>query len=70
MIGQAMFRSPAAEAIAGAFAAGSLFFGGKASAGFSSGAGARICAVSASSHAEYNNDINALNCHPTVIEIT
>jgi hypothetical protein len=43
-----MFRSPAAEAIAGAVAVGSLFFGGKASAGFSPGAGARICAVSAS----------------------
>jgi hypothetical protein len=30
-----MFRSPAAEAIAGAVGFGSLFFGGKASAGFS-----------------------------------
>ena len=34
MIGQAMFRSPAAEAIAGAIAAGSIFFGGTASGGF------------------------------------
>jgi len=66
MIGQAMFRSPAAEAIA----AGSIFFGGKASAGFSTGAGTCICTVSASGSAEYNSDISALNCHPTVIEIT
>jgi hypothetical protein len=65
-----MFRSPAAEAIVGAVAAGSIFFGGKASAGFSTAVGARLRAVSTSSHAEYNRDINALNCHPTVIEIT
>ena len=32
--GQGMFRSPAAEAIAGAVAAGSLFFGDKASGRF------------------------------------
>jgi hypothetical protein len=67
MIGQAMFRSSAAEAIAGAIAAGSIFFGGKASAGFSTGAGTCICTVSAPGSAEYNSDISALNCHPTVI---
>jgi len=37
MAGRPMFRSPAAEAIAGAIAAGSIFFGGTASAGFSTG---------------------------------
>ncbi len=70
MIGQAMFRSPAAEAIAGAIAAGSIFFGGTASAGFSTAAGTCICTVSASESAEYGCYINVLNCHPTVIEIT
>jgi hypothetical protein len=52
MVGQAMFRSPAADTIAGA------------------NRRARIRTVSASDHAEDSSDINALSCHPTVIEIT
>jgi hypothetical protein len=70
MAGQAMCRRLRRRPSGALLAARSLFFGGKATAGFSAAAGARPGAVSASSHAEYNSDINALNCHLTVIEIT